>query len=144
MLYVYRGRQTSSSFDDHTEALRFQDVVNRLGPAEALRIWEAATPNDGHTVKSFTDEHIAALSGVERKTIAEYRRYLTRDIEPVIGHIPLAALCRTDISRWVNKMLEAGASGKTIQNKVGFLSGCLNLRLNGACTRGREVRWHSR
>jgi integrase len=126
VLYVHQGKQTSSSFNDHAEALRFQDVCNRLGPAEALRIWKAAMPGDGHTVKSFTDEHIDALSGAERKTIAEYRRYLTRDIEPVLGHIPLTTLSRTDISRWVNKMLEAGASGKTIQNKVGFLSGCLN------------------
>ena len=126
VLYVHRGKQTSSSFNDHREALRFQDVVNRLGPAEALRIWEVATPGDGHTVKSFIDEHIDALSGVERKTVAEYRRYLTRDIEPVLGHIPLLTLSRTDISRWVNKMRGAGSSGKTIQNKIGFLSGCLN------------------
>ncbi len=126
VLYVHQGKQTSSSFNDHAEALRFQDVVNRLGPAEALRIWKAATPSDGQTVKSFIEEHIDALSGVERKTVAEYRRYLTRDIEPILGHIPLRTLSRTDISRWVNKMREAGASGKTIQNKIGFLSGCLN------------------
>ena len=50
VLYVHQGKQTSSSFNDHAEALRFQDVCNRLGPAEALRIWEAATPGDGHTV----------------------------------------------------------------------------------------------
>ncbi|HKI40746.1 MAG TPA: site-specific integrase, partial [Mycobacterium sp.] len=47
VLYVHQGEQTSSSFNDHAEALRFQDVVNRLGPAEALRIWKAATPSDG-------------------------------------------------------------------------------------------------
>jgi integrase len=40
--------------------------------------------------------------------------------------IPLAALERGDISRWVNLMKANGASGKTCQNKVGFLSGCLN------------------
>jgi hypothetical protein len=42
VLYVHRGRQTSSSFNDQAEALRFQDVVNRLGPDEALRIWQTA------------------------------------------------------------------------------------------------------
>jgi len=126
VLYVHQGRQTSSSFNDHAEALKFQDVVNRLGPAEALRIWEAATPTDGHTVASFIDGHLDVLSGVEKKTIAEYRRYLSRDIESTLGHIPLSTLSRTDISRWVNKMRENGSSGKTIQNKLGFLSGCLN------------------
>ena len=74
MLYVHQGKQTSSSFNDHAEALRFQDVCNRLGPAEALRIWEAATPGGGHTVASFIDGHLDVLSGVEKKTIAEYRR----------------------------------------------------------------------
>jgi hypothetical protein len=32
VLYVHNGKQTSSSFNDHSEALRFQDVCNRLGP----------------------------------------------------------------------------------------------------------------
>ena len=127
VLYVHQGKQTSSSFNDHAEALRFQDVCNRLGPAEALRIWAAATPGDGHTVARFIDGHLDVLSGVEKKTIVEYRRYLSRDIEPMLGHIPLSTLSRTDISRWVNKMRENGSTGKTIQNKLGFLSGCLNV-----------------
>jgi integrase len=127
VLYVHQGKQSSTSFNDHAEALRFQDVCNRLGPAEALRIWQAATPNDGHTVNKFILEHIDSMSGVEKKTIAEYRRYLTRDIGPVLGHIPLSTLSRNDISKWVKKLGAEGASGKTISNKLGFLSGCLNL-----------------
>ena len=126
VLYVHEGKQTSSSFNNHAEALRFQDVCNRLGPAEALHIWRAAKPQEGHTVTSLIVEHIDALSGVEKKTVAEYRRYLTRDIEPTLGHIPLSTLSSTDIGRWVNKMRDAGASGKTVQNKVGFLSGVLS------------------
>jgi integrase len=127
VLYVHEGRQTSSSFNDHAEALRFQDVCNRLGPAEALKVWKATTPQRGHSVKSYVTEHLDALSGVEKKTVAEYRRYLVRDIEPVLGHIPLSTLSRTDISKWVNTLQADGASGKTISNKLGFLSGCLNL-----------------
>ena len=45
----------------------------------------------------------------------------------MLGHIPLSTLSGTDISRWVNKMREPGSSGKTMQNKLGFLSGCLNV-----------------
>jgi hypothetical protein len=92
VLYVLEGKQSSTSFNDHAEALRFQDVCNRLGPAEALRIWEAATPSDGHTVESFVAEHISAMSGVEKKTVAEYERYLNRDIVPLLGHLPLSTL----------------------------------------------------
>lgn len=127
VLYVHEGKQTSSSFNDHPEALRFQDVVNRLGPAEALRIWAAARPSGNHTVSSFIAEHLDTLCGAEKKTVAEYRRYLVRDIAPVLGHIPLSTLSRSDVSRWVNMMWEVGSSTKTLSNKVGFLSGCLNL-----------------
>lgn len=38
VLYVHQGKQSSTSFNDHVEALRFQDVCNRLGPA-ARRIF---------------------------------------------------------------------------------------------------------
>ena len=126
VVYRHNGRQTSTSFGDHAEALKFQDVCNRLGPAEALRIWETKLPKDSINVGDFVSGHIESLSGLEQKTLVEYRRYLTRDIEPTLGPIPLTALTRTDVSRWVNKMRAEGASGKTIQNKVGFLSGCLN------------------
>jgi hypothetical protein len=66
VLYVHQGKQTSSSFNDHSEGLRFQDVVNRLGPAEALRIWKVATPTDGHTVASFIAEHLETKSTAVR------------------------------------------------------------------------------
>ncbi|OBB80294.1 hypothetical protein A5760_19600 [Mycobacterium colombiense] len=127
VLYVHNGKQTSSSFNDRAEALKFQDVCNRLGPGEALKVWRTTAPRNGHTVKSYVNEHLSTLSGVEKKTVTEYRRYLTRDVEPMLGHIPLSTLSRTDISKWVNKLRADGASGKTIQNKLGFLSGCLNL-----------------
>jgi len=126
VLYRLDGKQSSLSFNDHREAQRFQDVCDRLGPADALRIWQSAAPKNGVTVGEFVDVHIEALSGLEKKTVAEYRRYLTRDIEPTLGPVPLTTLSRVDISRWVNTMHKAGSSGKTIQNKIGFLSGCLN------------------
>ena len=64
MLYVHQGRQTSSSFNDHVEALRFQDVCNRLGPAEALKVWKASTPRRGHTLKSYVTEHLGQLRAI--------------------------------------------------------------------------------
>lgn len=101
VLYVHNGKQSSSSFNDYTEALRFQDVCNRLGPGEALKVWKTMAPRNGHTVESYINDHLNTLSGVKKKTVTEYRRYLTRDIEPVLGHISLSTLSRTDISKWV-------------------------------------------
>lgn len=91
-------------------------------------------PQRGQTLGSYLSEQLDALSGMEKKTLAEYRRYLTRDIEPVLGHIPLSTLSRTDLSKWVNKLEADGPSRKTIQNKPAFISG----RLNQAVT-DREI-----
>jgi hypothetical protein len=79
MLYGLDGKQTSSSFDDHAEALKFKDVCDRLGPAEARKIWQTAMPRRGRTLGSYLSEHLDALSGAEKKTLAEYGRYPTRD-----------------------------------------------------------------
>jgi hypothetical protein len=115
VLYVLDGKQTSSSFNDHAEALKFKDVCDRLGPAEARKIWQAAMPQRGQTLGRYLSEHLDALSGVEKKTLAQYRLYLTRDIEPVLGHIPLSTLSRTDLSKWVNRLLiSGGKSAKSI------------------------------
>ncbi len=36
VLYVLDGKQTSSSFNDHQEAVDFQTLANRTSPAKAL------------------------------------------------------------------------------------------------------------
>ncbi|HTQ16820.1 hypothetical protein [Mycobacterium sp.] len=43
VLYVQNGKQTSSSFNEHREALRFQELVNRTSPAKALEVWAATS-----------------------------------------------------------------------------------------------------
>jgi hypothetical protein len=53
------------------------------------------TKTQSLTVGQWIDWHITALCGVEPKTIAEYRRYLIRDIEPTLGDVPLTALTAT-------------------------------------------------
>src|ERR1700742_3434856 len=77
------------------------------------------------TVGECLDRHIGSLSGVERKTVAEYKRYAVRDIGPALGAIPLGKLTRDDVAERVNVMFETGAAGGTIENKRGFLSGPL-------------------
>jgi hypothetical protein len=45
------------------------------------------------------------------------------DIGPVLGEIPLTALSRDDVARWIARMEADGSSGKTVANKHGFLAG---------------------
>ncbi|MCV7229099.1 site-specific integrase [Mycolicibacterium komossense] len=130
VLFTVDARQTSVPFTDESEAEKFRVLVNAVGGKRAM---EASGIGETHksvkagpTLAEYLARHIAGLSGVERKTITEYQRYLQNDIAPVLGAIPLAKLTREDVAGWVNAMHEAGAAGGTIQNKSGFLSGALN------------------
>jgi integrase len=123
------SRQSSTSFPDKAQADRFCALVDAFGPERAL---EKADIGDAPqramtvlTVEEFLQRHIDGLSGVEKKTVAEYKRYTDRDIAPALGAIPLGKLTRDDVAGWVNDMREAGAAGGTIENKHGFLSGAL-------------------
>lgn len=123
------GRQFPMTFRDQKQAHAFQALVKAHGVRRALEMNGLSAPArspKSFTVAGWVDQHIESLSGVEQKTIAEYRRFLTRDITPTLGDVPLETLTREDVARWVNKLSAAGNSGKTIGNKIGFLSGCLN------------------
>ena len=125
VLYVLNGKQTSSSFNDHTEALRFQELANKTSPTKAREVWVAKAPvSNGFTVASWCTHHVDHLTGTNEATRSKYRAYIRNDIEPSkIGGLPLEALTNDDVARWLNDL---GGSAKTKANKHGFLSGALN------------------
>jgi integrase len=124
ILYAFEGKQTSSSFNDHREAVDFQQLVNRVGPAKAIEVWRIERPtDDGYTVASWCRHHVDHLTGANDATKAKYRAYIANDIQPSnIGALPLKALTNDDVSRWLNNL---SGSAKTKANKHGFLSGAL-------------------
>jgi hypothetical protein len=66
VLYVLDGKQTSSSFNDHREAVRLQRLANRAGPAKAIEVWRIERPTeDGYTVASWCRHHVDHLTGAE-------------------------------------------------------------------------------
>lgn len=110
--------------------------MNRIGTARALEILKVTSaPRAKVTVESWIRHHIDHLTGVDKRTVEDYNRYLRNDIEPALGLIPLVDLTRDDISGWVLQMQEGKASPKTIANKHGFLSGALS----GAVASGKLV-----
>lgn len=133
VLYVLHGKQTSSSFNDHTEALRFQELANRTSPAKALEVWATHAPGaDGFTMASWLAYHVDHLTGANEATRKKYRRYIANDIAPSnIGHLPLTALTNADVAQWLNSLT---GSAKTGANKHSFLAGALN-----AAVRAKEI-----
>jgi integrase len=125
VLYVLDGKQTSSSFNDHQEAVNFQQLANRVGPAKAIEVWRVERrTDDGYSVASWCSHHVDHLTGVNEATRAKYRTYIANDIESSeIGALPLKALTNDDVAVWLNSL---GGSAKTKTNKHGFLSGALN------------------
>jgi hypothetical protein len=133
VLYVLNGTQTSTSFNDHGEALRFQELANRTSPAKALEVWATqALAVDGFTVASWCTHHIDHLTGVNDETRNKYRRYIANDIaQSKIGPLPLTALTNADVAQW---LISLTGSAKTVANKHGFLAGALN-----AAVRARRI-----
>lgn len=125
--YRLDGVETSTSLNDETDAEQLKELIERMGAARALDVVGLQQSHRSEfTVGRWVAHHIEHLSGVERGTRAGYRWVLRGDIEPALGAIPLSALTRDDISRWLEAMRGAGSSGKTIANKHGLLSSALN------------------
>lgn len=138
VLFTLDGKQTSVPWQTEFEANRFRDLVNQVGARHAMQI-EGIQPAKtggakptGPTVKEWLTRYVDNLTGVEQKSIDDYRRYIRRDIAPILGDIPLVALQEEDIARWV-KHLETTNSArgrlrapKTLKNVHGFLSGALS------------------
>lgn len=126
------GKQVSLSFESETGALRFKGNVEQFGPEEAMRILELEEAGQrGVTVTEYLDQYISALTGVQPATIARYRSYLSRDIAPHFGDLPLSAVNEATIGRWVAGLAQQEIkdgegtktpSRKTMQNKHAFLS----------------------
>lgn len=146
------GTQTSATFysdnpdEDRREAEEFKTAINTIGPEKAMKAWGvnptkrsiSRPKSNAPTVAQWMQNYIDTRTGVTKATLFDYRSYLRRDIEPVLGNIPIDLLTDEDIAGWVNWMAQRPSgktdddgepltlSGKTIANRHGFLSAALN------------------
>ncbi|MCV7424396.1 site-specific integrase [Mycobacterium yunnanensis] len=121
------GKQRCLTFDDHSVALRFKDLVEQVGATRAEEIARIERrPRQSLTVEQWLTHYVDHLSGVDKRTSDDYRGYIRTDFRDAFGTIPLAALAREDIAKWVQHTHTIkGAAAKTIANKHGFLSAAL-------------------
>lgn len=120
--------ESSKSFETPEAAERYQNLITKVGAAEAERIHglqAAAKRSEIPTVAEVVRAHIAALTGIEDETRRKYYRIADLDIDPFMGHLPADALTPELDAAWVNSMQEAGAAPKTIANKHSVLSAAM-------------------
>lgn len=129
VLYTLNGKQTSTSVTVKADAEELRELMNRVGVARALQLKNIVHTDRSITVTKWVTQHIEHLSGVERRTVLDYKAMLRNDITPSIGAISLAQLTREDIVGWLEAMRAAGSSGKTISNKHRLLSSALKSAL---------------
>lgn len=129
--------QSSLSFDDHSAALKWQKILDKVGAEETRKMLGAEeassrTP-DIITLNAFAPTYIEGLTGISAAQKDRYRAYMRNDFGPYMGDLPLPALCTADAKQnsivhdWIADAEADGAAGKTIHNKHGFLSGCLKI-----------------
>lgn len=123
------GHQRSLSFNDHAEALKLDNLIDRVGAAKALEITRIViTAEKAMTLRDWLDDYNDHLSGLEEVTVTKYRSYAANDFDP-IADMPLAAVTEQDVAAWVLNLRNRDGSvpsGKTVANKHGYLAGALN------------------
>src|SRR5690349_8908389 len=96
--YRFGGRgskQGSLTFDNRPSAEAFIAAVRAHGAEKALSMHGLAPTSRGHselTVAKWVRRHIDKLTGVEQYTVDKYEAYLSKDITPAFGDLPLAKL----------------------------------------------------
>ncbi|MFC8935321.1 hypothetical protein ACFT1A_24820 [Rhodococcus sp. NPDC057135] len=138
VLFRFEGKQTSDVFGTYDEAFRYRLLVEKAGAktAREMTLGDTAVAAELSVAEWITTD-IDHLTAIEEATHNQYRRYLRRDIEPILGPLPLSAVNETALSVWVQSLTEAG---KTIANKHGFLSGRSLVLSGGSTSRGNPVR----
>lgn len=135
-----KGRRIQSclTFDDYRQALKWQKILDQVGPEkvrEMLLADDEASNKKSNTptLNTFAPTYIDGLTGVEEAWKNKCRSYMRNDIGPYMGDLPLPALCSADADKnsvvqdWISAMEADGVAGKTIANKHGFLSGMLKV-----------------
>lgn len=123
VLFRHHGRQTSMTFPDAKSALKAKQLIEAVGPDEAVPRLEGKSrvSVEVPTVAAWVEKHITDLTGVTDRTRADYRSVAARHITPTLGAFDIDEVTSRDISRWANG-LEQKVSAKTIANLRALLS----------------------
>ena len=125
------------TFDNFADAQKFQRLITTVGAAEARKMRAATTAaSTDVTIETALDEYIAHVETyAARGTGWEYRRVAERTWLATFGVLPIDALTREAVEKWVAAMRETKSSRgtpysqKTIRNAQGLLSSVMQYQV---------------
>lgn len=111
-------QETFSGGGAETAARQFGALVDRVGPEAALAVKDAR--NNAAvgvpTLREFTERYLdpasGLLTGVQADTRRGYENIAAKSFWPILGDLPIDAITKTDIGRWVSWQ-EGQESGRT-------------------------------
>src|SRR5690606_27009302 len=98
------AKVTYEMFDTPEDAVRFGELVDKIGGQAAYEARTAITgaPSGTLTLAAWFDRHLESLAASRTPgTIEDYRRMAERTWLPPLGPLPLAAVTRDAVVRWV-------------------------------------------
>ncbi|MGC5078433.1 tyrosine-type recombinase/integrase [Agrococcus sp. DT81.2] len=138
VLFRIGGKQAQETFNHEKGALEFIALVDRVGGDAARRTLEARRENAGvPTLREWTARYLdptsGLLTGIEPGTRRDYQRIAERSFLPILGDMPVNAIEKPDIGRWIEwqerqpsgRVKGATMAAKTVRNYHGLLSSIL-------------------
>jgi integrase len=134
-----RGDVVQESFEHYDGADEFCDLVEQIGGEQARKVLERrrssgeATPTLREFTATYLDKDSGMLTGIEDGTRKGYRRAAELSFLRVLGELPIDAIERDDVGRWLawqekqpSTRSQTGlVSAKTMRNYHGLLSAIL-------------------
>lgn len=136
------GKPMQKTFLQHEGAVKFKGMVERMGWVAAEAVLEArnahcTSPTLAEWTKKYLDSASGMLTGVEEGTRDDYKRAAERSFLQILGEMPVDAITKADVGRWVawqEKQLSQGRktpiSMKTVQNYHSILSATLRAAVD--------------
>jgi integrase len=131
------GKPQQKTFLHIEGAKDFASRVEKIGWDAAVKVLEArqrihTTPSLKDWTELYLDAASGMLTGIEEGTREDYKRAAERSFLQILGDMPVDAITKADVGRWVSwqeKQLSQGrkqpVSQKTVQNYHSILSAAL-------------------
>jgi integrase len=132
------------TFEDPIGAHEFGDLVDQIGGAAARKVLERrrasleATPTLRAFTKTYLEPASGILTGIEDGTRRGYARMAELSFLRILGELPIDAIERTDVGRWVawqekqpsSRRLGQYVSAKTVKGYHALLSSVLKAAVD--------------